>query len=169
MNLHRSQLPGICKSIIDALADARQIETPNRPSAATDLEAVLASYLEQEREISDRARELAQQRGLPPTEVARIKRLVADQRGIKVGDDALDYVLDQLVHMLMHSEHVDEVYAADHDLRRTMRGFILEKEGEDVKLEAEVRGKLKHVTEGSRMWEIEYQRMKDEIKRRRGL
>lgn len=169
MNLHRSQLSGICKAIVDALADASQIETQSRPAAAADLEAVLASYLDQEHEIAERARDLAQQRGLPPAEAARIKRLVAEQRGIKVGDEALDYVLDQLVHMLMHSEHIDEVYAQDHDLRRTMRGFIVEKEQEDQKLEAEVRGKLKHVTEGSRLWEIEYQRMKDEIKRRRGL
>jgi hypothetical protein len=32
-----------------------------------------------------------------------------------------------------------------------------------------VRGRLKHVKEGTSMWEIEYRRMMDDIKRRKGL
>jgi len=169
MNLSPNQIPGIAKAIIEALADNRMIEVSNRHDAAVDLEAVFETYLGQEREISERARDLVQARGLPTTEYGRIRRLAADQRGIKVGDEALDYMLDQLVEMLMHSSHVDEVYAQDHELRRAMRTFIIDSAQEEQKLEAEVRAKLKHVEEGSRVWEIEYRRMKEEIKRRRGL
>jgi len=169
MNLSRSQLPGIAKAIVDALVDGHHIETSSRHDAAVDLEAVLETYLEQEREASDRARELVQQRGLPTGEYARIRRIVAEQRSIKVDDDALDYLLDQLVQMLMHSEHVDEIFTEDHELRRTMRTFLLESTQQEQKIEEEVRGKLKHVEEGSRLWEIEYRRMKEDIKRRRGM
>jgi uncharacterized protein len=168
MNLSRSQIPGIAKAIIDALADNRHIEVSSRHDAALDLEAVLDGYVDQEREISEKARDLVQARGLPTGEYGRIRRIAAEQRGIKVGDEALDYMLDQLVEMLMHSSHVDEVYAQDHDLRRAMRKFIMDSAQEEQKLEAEVRSKLKHVEEGSRMWEIEYRRMKEEIKRRQG-
>ena len=41
-------------------------------------------------------------RNLPPGELGKIKRIVADQRKIKLGDEAIDYLLDQLVEMLMH-------------------------------------------------------------------
>jgi len=168
MNLSRSQIPGIAKAIIDALASNGQIEVSSRHDAAIDLEAVLETYVDQEREISERARDLVQARGLPTGEYSRIRRIAAEQRGIKVGDEALDYVLDQLVEMLMHSSHVDEVYAQDHELRRAMRTFIMDSAQEEQKLEAEVRAKLKHVEEGSRVWEIEYRRMMEDIKRRRG-
>ena len=38
-----------------------------------------------------------------------------------------------------------------------------------VLLEGEIRGKLKHVQEGTRTWEVEYQRIKGEMARRKGL
>ena len=116
-----------------------------------------------------RARDLVQQRGLPQGEFARIKRLVAEQQSFKIGDDAIDYILEQILSMLMHSANVDEIYAEDHVLKRVMRGFLRDGQGAEMSIEAEVRSKLKHVKEGSRVWEIEYQRMKEDIKRRRGM
>jgi hypothetical protein len=169
MNLHRTQLSAVARAMVDALVTNQLVETASSSDAAQDLESVLSTYLDDERGASDRARELVQQRGLPMTEYGRLRRLVAEQRGIKVGDDALDYLLDQLVNMLLHSDHVDEVYGEDHELRRVMRAIIAEREQEAEKLEEEVRGKLKHVSEGSRMWEIEYQRMKEDLRRRRGM
>jgi hypothetical protein len=116
-----------------------------------------------------RARELTQQRGLPQGEFGRIKTLAAEQLGIKIGEEALDYILDQLIEMLMRSSNVDEVYAADHHLRARMRPFILADAELEGQVEAEVRGKLKHVAEGTRTWEIEYARIKEDIRRRRGV
>ena len=39
----------------------------------------------------------------------------------------------------------------------------------EEQLDAEVRGQLKHVQEGSRTWEIEYKRLMGDIQRRKGL
>jgi len=169
MRLHRSQLPDLARAIIKSLIANEDIEVDNEREAARDLEAVLGTYLDQERQADEQARVLVQQRGLPQGEFSRARQLAADRIGIKVGDDALDYVLDQLTGMLMHSAHVEEVYAEDHTLRLHMRAPLLDRAQEDDRVEAEVRDKLKHVKEGSRMWEIEYQRMKSDIKRRRGL
>ena len=69
----------------------------------------------------------------------------------------------------MRSNNVDEVYAEDHVMRRHMRPFIKADVVADDRLDQEVRRQLKHVQEGSRMWEIEYARMKADIKRRRGM
>lgn len=172
MRLHRNQLPGLARNIVKALVQAQDIELPEGGGAREverDIESVLGHYLDQVDQTLSRARELTQQRGLPQGEFGRIKTLAAEQAGIKVGDEALDYVLDQIVEMLMRSSNVDEVYAADHQLRVRMRPFILAEAQLEGQVEEEVRGQLKHVKEGTRAWEIEYARIKDDIKRRRGV
>jgi hypothetical protein len=78
-------------------------------------------------------------------------------------------LLDQCIEMLMHSGSVDEVFGEDHELRRAMRPTLRKYLDLDEALETEVRGKLKHVKEGSQTWEIEYQRVMSEIQRRKGL
>ena len=83
-------------------------------------------------------------------------QLVADEKGIKVGDETLDYLLDQVVEMLMHSGNVDEVYVEDVELRRKMAPLFKKHMAVDTALDAEVRAQLKHVREGTREWEIEY-------------
>lgn len=169
MRLTRNQLPTVSRQIVKTLVDGGDIEVDNQREVERDIESVLGTYVNQSEQVLSRARDLVQQRGLPQGEFARIKRLAAEQAGIKIGDDALDYVLAQVLEMLMHSSHVDEVYSEDHVLKRKIRGFLRTDAGADASLEAEVRSRLKHVQEGSRMWEIEYARMKEEIKRRRGM
>jgi uncharacterized protein len=169
MRLHRSQLASLSRQIVKSLVDAEDIEIADRREVERDVESVLTSYLNESDRVMTRARELVQQRGLPQGEFARLKQLAAEQAGIKVGDDALDYLLDQLVTMLMHSASVEEVFAEDHVLKRRMREHLRAEEELDRDIEAEVRSKLKHVEEGSRVWEIEYERMKSDIKRRRGV
>ena len=58
--------------------------------------------------------------GKPQADYQRVRGLIADEKGIKVGDETLDYLLDQVVEMLMPSSHVDEVYVEDVELRRKM-------------------------------------------------
>jgi hypothetical protein len=172
MRLHRHQLPGLARNMVKALLDAKDIELAEGASAREverDIESVLDSYLTQVDQTLSRARDLTQQRGLPQGEFGRIKTLAAEQAGIKIGDDALDFVLDQLTEMLMHSPNVDEVFAADHELRLRIRPFLNAGDELDRQVEDEVKGKLKHVKEGSRTWEIEYERIKEDIRRRRGL
>ena len=71
--------------------------------------------------------------------------------------------------MLFHSSNVDEVFAEDHDLRRKMAPIFKKHMAADEDLEREVRGQLKHVKEGTSLWEVEYQRVMADIKRRKGL
>ncbi len=169
MNLHRHQLPTLARNIVKALGEAGDIEVGDAREVERDVESVLSTYLDQLDQAMSRARDLVQQRGLPQGEFGRIKQLAAEQAGIKVGEDALDFVLDQLTEMLMRSSHVDEVFAPDHQLRARIRPFLMQGEELDKEVEAEVKGRLKHVKEGTSAWEIEYGRIKDEIRRRRGM
>jgi len=169
MRLHRGQIPALSRQITRALVDGKHIEVVSLREVERDVESVLTTYLDSVDRVMAHARDLAQQRGLPQGQFGRIKQIAADQAGIKIGDDGLDYVQLQLLEMLFHSSNVDEVYAEDHTIKRVIRQFVRADEAAEQDLEAEVRSKLKHMQEGSRMWEIEYQRMKAEIKRRRGL
>ena len=81
----------------------------------------------------------------------------------------MDYLLDQLIEMLMHSNNVAEIFVEDYELRRRMRDPLRKQVAEEEELQKEVRSRLKHVEEGSALWEVEYRRMMEEIKRRKGL
>ena len=98
-----------------------------------------------------------------------MKKLVAEQKHVKIGEDAIDYLLDQLLEILMHSSNVDEVFAQDHVLRLRMREPLRKQFAAEDQMDQEVRGRLKHVQEGTQIWEVEYRRMMDDIKRRKGV
>jgi len=169
MRLFSGKIAPLSEEIVKSLAENRDIECESRREVARDVEAVFANYLELDKEATEKAKDLLASRGLPQSEFNRVRKLAAEQKGIKVGEDMLDFLLDQLVEMLMHSGNVDEVYAEDHDLRRRMRPILKKFLDLETELENEVRSKLKHVQEGSRTWEVEYRRLMGEIQRRKGL
>jgi hypothetical protein len=168
MRLSGAKIPEVAARIVSVLLADGDIEAESPNEVELDVLAVLNQYVKDEQDINDRAKDLMASRGLPPTELGRMRRLVAEQRRFKLGDDAVDYLLDQLVEMLMHSGNVDEIYAEDVELRRKMRGPLREQLAAEDELQAEVRSRLKHVQEGTSLWEIEYQRMIEDIRRRKG-
>jgi hypothetical protein len=169
MRIHAAKVAQIAAEMVQSLTSDKSIETESPKEVVLDIEAVLNQYIRDEQEVSDKAKDMMSARNLPPTELGRIKRLVADQKKLKIGDDAIDYILDQLLEMLMHSQNVDEVFAEDYELRRRMREPLRRQLSEEEDLQKEVRAQLKHVEEGSALWEVEYRRIMEDIKRRRGL
>jgi hypothetical protein len=169
MRLFSGKITPLSEEIVKALVENNDIESAARKEVVLDVEAVFTNYLRLDREAADKAKDLMAARSLPQSEFARLKKLSAEQKGIKVGDDLLDFLLDQLIEMLMHSNNVDEVFVEDHALRRRMRPVLKKYLEMDEALDGEVRGKLKHVQEGTRTWEIEYQRLMGDIQRRKGL
>ncbi len=169
MRLYSARIPKLAADMVKALIADNDIEADSAKEVEMDVEAVLSQYMRDEQAVSDRAKELVAQRSLPQTEFTRIKKLVADERKIKIGEDAIDYILDQLVEMLMHSANVSEVFVEDYVLRRKMREPLRKLASEEEELQAEVRSQLKHVKEGSSDWDVEYRRMMENIKRRKGL
>ena len=169
MRLYSAKVPKLSNEIVTAVTREGDVETTSPREVQLDVEAVLNQYVKDEQEVSDRAKTMMAQRGLPQTEFGRIKKLVADERKIKIGDEAIDYILDQLVEMLMHSTNVEEIFAEDYVLRRKMREPLRAEASQEQELQAEVRAQLRHVQEGTSMWEVEYRRMMDDLKRRKGL
>lgn len=169
MKLHSARVPQMAAEMVDAIVKAKDIETDAPAEVKADIEAVLNQYIRDEAAVTEKAKDLVAQRSLPQTEFSRIKKLVADERKIKLGDDGVDYLLDQLVEMLMHSANVEEVFAEDYELRRKMREPLRKQLAEEQSLVDEVRGQLKHVQEGTGLWEVEYRRMMEDVRRRKGL
>jgi uncharacterized protein len=169
MRLFSGKITPLSEELVKGLAEGRDIECESRKEVVRDLESVFGQYIAAEKEVQEKAKNLLESRGLPQSELGRVRRLCADQRGIKIGEDMLDYLLDQCIEMLMHSNNVEEVFVEDHDLRRRMRPVLRKYLEDDEMLDKEVRSQLKHVQEGSRTWEIEYRRVLGDIQRRKGL
>ena len=169
MRIHAARVSHIAETMIRRLKSDGDIECESDREAILDVEAVLNQYIQDEQAITDKARDLLASRGLPGSELGKMRRLVADQRQIKIGDEAIDYLLNQLVEMLLYSNNIDEVFADDLTLRRKLREPLRAEAAVEQDLQQAVRGQLKHVQEGTSMWEVEYHRMMEDIRRRKGL
>ena len=167
MWLTRAKLPALASAIVRSLVDSQLIETDAPAEVQGDILAVLEQYLRDEHDISTKARDIAAGRGASPTDAGRIKKELARQQGVGVGEEAIDYLLTQLVEMLMRSGSVDEIFAEDHQLKLAMRTPLRKEQAAADQVDENVRKRLKHVEEGSTQWEVEYQRMREEMTRRR--
>jgi len=169
MRLFAGRVSPIAQEVVKVLLASGDIEAEHPTEVVLDVEAVLKNYLAMEKEVNEKTRELLERTSRGNDQYSRVREQIADSKGIKVGDETLDYLLDQVVEMFGHSKNVDEIYAQDVELRRKMAPVFKKHMGEDDKLDAEVRAQLKHVREGSREWDVEYARMVEIVKRKRGL
>ena len=169
MRLFAGRVSPIAQEVVRILVAGGDIEAEHPTEVVLDVEAVLRNYLQMEKDVNEKTRELLDRTGRGGDSYSRVREQIADSKGIKVGDETLDYLLDQVVEMFGHSNNVDEIYAQDVELRRKMAPIFKKHMGEDDKLDGEIRAQLKHIKEGSRDWDIEYSRMAEIIKRKRGL
>ena len=169
MRLFTGRVSPIAQEVVKTLISAGDIEAEHPNEVVLDVEAVLRNYLQTEKDVNEKTRELLDRTGRGSSEFNRVRAQIADSKGIKVGDETLDYLLDQVVEMFHNSANVDEIYPQDVELRRKMSPVFKKHMMQDEQLDAEVRANLKHVKEGSREWDIEYGRMVEILKRKKGL
>lgn len=169
MLLPPHKVPDIAREMLQLLQQSELIETDVPREVQMDLEAVLNQYIKTEQELIARTRQTLDSRGLTNKDFGRVLQSLAEQKAFKVGEEAMDYLLEQLLEMVLGSTNIEEIYGEDHEIRRELR-IPLRKLGEQrEKVEREVRSQVRHNEEGSPLWEIEYHRMMEEIRRRRGL
>jgi hypothetical protein len=177
MRLYSGKVPTIAQEIVTALARADStgasatppIDVVSEEEVQLDIEAVLKEYLRMEREITDEAKNRMEIRGLGYSNLGRVKTQVAKERGAPPNDEVLPYLLDQILNMLFHSNNVEEIYADDVELRTAITPILKRNMDVEGELDKEVRAKIKNLEEGTATFEIEYARMMDQIKRKRGL
>ena len=169
MKLYAGRIKAISEEVVRDLQDSGAIEVmpESVPEAELDVQGVMFEYNRMDRELSNRARELSDQ-GRGP--FGRIKRQLAAQNNFKTGEEGLDYMVNQLIEMFLHSHHIDEIYADDLELRLAI-SKIMKKHTEEIEgqLDEKVRNRIKNLNEGSVAWDDEYERVMRRLKKEQKL
>lgn len=169
MRLYSGKIPNIAGEIVKILVDSGDIAVVDRGEAEMDAQAVLKEYLRLDREITERAKDVLQKRGLPYEQFGKVKRTIAHEKGMGLGEEGLEWMTSQMIESFMQSPHVEEIFAEDGVLRKRMADILKKHMLVDEELDEEVRRKIKNLEEGTATWEIEYTKVLDQMKRNRGL
>ena len=171
MRLYRSQIPRLAEDIIGTLALSGDIvvEVSLRPEAEQDIRAIMEEYLRQEHRVVQETREIMEQRQITYDQFGRIKGQVADSKGHPTGDDGIRWIVGQILENFMISKYIDEVFGEDRAMRRAIMGLFRKHLVEEADLDREVRSRLKNMRPGTNKWDIEYRRVMEDVRRKRGL
>lgn len=169
MRLYRGKIETIAEDVIRTLKEQESIELESELEARQDIEAVLKEYLRLEREIVDDAKNRMEVRGLGYSQLGKVKSQVSKERGAPTQDEVLPYLLDQIMHLLFHSANIAEIFAEDVELRKAITPILRKHMEVDSDLDREVRSKIKNLTEGTTDFDVEYARVMEQIKQKRGL
>jgi hypothetical protein len=169
MKLYGAKVPIIARDIIRQLTAAEQIEVNNQEEAELDIQSVLKEYIRRDREVTEESKDMIEHRGISHGQFGKVKRMIADRKGHGLGEDGILWMCNQILETFMQSQFVEEIFATDSELRRKMTEIMRRHMLVDEELDAEVRTRIKNLQEGSAHWEVEYGRVMDQIKRKRGL
>lgn len=169
MKLFSGKVPIIATEMARALIDDADIDSDSPEEVELDIQAVLKEYLRTDRELTEKAKDFCEKRGWPLSTYYKVKRKLAERQRFVTGEDAIDYIMEQIIGAFMHSQFVEEIYTEDHELKRKMKVILKRHTEIEEEIDEEARAKIKNLEEGTRDWEIEYARAMDSVKRRRGL
>src|SRR5690349_2122801 len=100
MRLYGSKASTIATEVVRTLVSSKDIEVEDagaQGEVVKDVESVLRSYLDTERVVDEKTRELLQRTNRGTSEFSKVRTQIAESHGIKVGDETLDHLLDQVV------------------------------------------------------------------------
>lgn len=169
MRLFPGKIPIIAAEVIGVLAESGDIEVADNSEAQLDVQAVLREYLRRDRDISDEAKDYLSRRDLPYSNFSKVKKMIAQQQEFGVGDDTITYIIQQIILAFENSNNFEEIYADDQELTVKIRNILRKHMDLEEDLDNEVRERIKNLDEGTRNWEIEYQKVMEQIRRKRGL
>jgi hypothetical protein len=171
MRLYPKVIPIISREGIQQLMQDGDVEVePMRVAdAEMDLSAIMREYLANEERVNQATREALERRGYDYSKFNQVKREMADVRGFKMGDEGIEYVINQMIEFLLISRNVEEVYAADNVLRQKIFAVMKRHLDVDDEIDKEARSRLKHLQEGTSAFDIEYNKTVEQIRRARGL
>ncbi len=169
MRLYKGKIPLIVDELLTALIQDGDIEVDNPEEARLDLEAVLTEFVRRERQVMDDAKGRMEREGMSYSMLGKMRSRVAREMGFPPQDEMLPYIIDQLLTMLFHSQNIGEVFAEDAALRKKMAPVLRRHTEIESELDREVRSKIKNLSEGTATFEIEYARVMEKMKRKKGL
>ncbi|MCB9531082.1 MAG: DUF507 family protein [Myxococcales bacterium] len=170
MRLYSGQFRLMATELVKALLDAEliELEDGNVEEAELDLVGVLREYQRMDRQLTQKARDTTATLG--KSAEMKEKRRLAKEKNFRVGDDGVEYVVQQMIETLLASSHIEEIFGEDRELRAVLNPIVKRyTASRDDELDAAVRGQIKNLEEGSQAWEIEYERVLSRVKRNKGL
>lgn len=169
MRLYSGQVTPVARELLEVLVEAEDLEVTNKnmPEVEKDIESVLNEYIRLDRELVEQARDEIS-RGTRGS-IGKVKADLAKEKGLSIVDDPVGYIINQIIETFFHSNFVDEVYALDRDMRKKMSPVLKEHMSVDEELDEEVRDKIKNLEEGSKAWEVEYEKVMGNLKRDKNL
>jgi uncharacterized protein len=169
MKLYSGKIDSLATEIISRLVTDGDIEVSDRTEAEQDAASVLKEYLRVDRELTERAKDIMEIRGLPYSHFGRIKRGLADEKEFGLGEEGVTWILNQLLETFMQSKHIEEIFAEDTAMRRKLKDIVKKHMMVDEELDKEVRQRIRNLEEGTQTWEIEYNRVLEQMKQKFGL
>lgn len=169
MRLYPGKVDTIASEIISTLVQAGDIEVSDGNEAQLDAAAVLKEYIRVDKELTERAKDILEIRGLPYSHLGRTKRQLAEQKEFGLGEEGISWIANQMLEAFMSSRHIDEVFADDVVLRRKIKDIAKKHMAVDEAIDQEVRDRLKNLEEGSSAWDIEYQKVLEQVKGKHGI
>ncbi len=171
MRLYPKLVPIIAREIIQRLTleNDIEVEAMRVSDAEMDLAAIMREYLLSEDRVNQAAREALERRGYDASKFSQVKREMADVRGFKIGEDGIEFVINQMLEFLLVSRNVEEVFSDDNAMRPKILQVMKKHLDIEEEIDREARGRLRHLQEGTSAFEIEYQKQLDQIRRARGL
>jgi hypothetical protein len=169
VRLYSGKIDSVATEIVNRLVVDSDLEVSNRSEAELDVASILKEYVRVDKELTERTKDILEIRGLPYSAFGRTKRTLADQKDFGLGEDSITWILNQMLELFMRSNHIEEIYADDATLRRKLREILQKHMAVDEELDREVRQRIKNFEEGSQTWEIEYNRVLEQMKTKFGL
>lgn len=171
MRIYPKVIPIISREVVQKLTAEGDIEVePMRiADAEMDMSAIMREYLANEERVNQATREALERRGYDGSKFNQVKREMADVRGFKLGDEGIEYAINQMIEFLLVSRNVEEVFSQDNILRQKIFAVMKKHLDVDEEIDKEARSRLKHLQEGTSAFDIEYSKTVDQIRRARGL
>ena len=171
MRLLKERIASVAKGIVEVLVEKELIEVADesRGEVELDVESVLKEYRRRDHEITEKARDLVATRGLDYSQTFKLKSKLAQEHGFGLNDDAVGYLADQIVEILLQSHHVDEIFGEDTDLRGAIAPVLKKELNVDSDLDKQVKARIKNLQEGTTDYEVEYKKTMEQIRSSRKL
>jgi len=171
MRLLKERIPSVVKGIVDVLLAKELIEiaADSVSEVELDVESVLKEYRRRDYEITEKARDLVATRGLDYSQTFKLKSKLAQEQGFGLNDDAVGYLANQIVEILLQSSHVDEIFGDDNELRGAIAPILKKELNVDSDLDKQVKARIKNLQEGTTDYEVEYKKTMEQIRSARKL
>lgn len=169
MRLYPGKVDTIAAEIITKLSSDGDIEVSDGKEAQLDAASVLKEYIRVDKELTERAKDILEIRGLPYAHLGRTKRQLAEQKDFGLGEEGITWICNQMLEAFMQSRHIEEVFADDVTMRRKIKDITRKHMMVDEAIDQEVRDRIKNLEEGTSAWEVEYGKVLEQIKQKHGV